>query len=110
MKTVLLLGGGGCQKNGAAKAREKGLNVVVADYLPDPPAARLAAAHVRVSSFDTAACLAVAREHRVDGVFTLGTDQPVLTAAAVSEALGLACPITPRTALAFWPGKPRWKN
>lgn len=100
MKTVLLLGGGGCQKNGAAKAREKGLNVVVADYLPDPPAARLAAAHVRASSFDTAACLAAAREHRVDGVFTLGTDQPVLTAAAVSEALGLACPITPRTALA----------
>lgn len=100
MQTVLLLGGGSCQINGAAKAREKGLRVVVADYLPDPPAARLASAHVRASSFDAAACLAAAREHKADGVFTTGTDQPVLTAAKVSEALGLASPIPAATALA----------
>ena len=100
-KRYCFLGGGGCQKKrGAAKARERALTWWWRITCPTrrPPARRRACAGQQL--LIAAACLAAARQHRVDGVFTLGTDQPVLTAAAVSQALGLACPITPRTALA----------
>ncbi len=73
---------------------------MLVDYFEAPPAASYADVHCRVSTFDVPACVEAAKKHGVDGVMTLGTDQPVLTAALVSEAMGLPTPITERTALA----------
>ncbi|MEG0943049.1 MAG: ATP-grasp domain-containing protein [Angelakisella sp.] len=72
----------------------------MADYTDNPPAAAFADIHLKISSFDTEACLCAAREHNVDGIMTLGTDQPVYTAAVVAEALGLPSCIDCETALA----------
>ena len=99
MKTLMLLGGSQCQLSAAKAVKAMGHRLVLADYLPDPPALRLCDAHARVSTFDAPACIAAAREHQVDGVFTVGTDQPVYTAARVAEALGLPSPISADTAL-----------
>ena len=94
----MLLGGSQCQLSAAKKAKAMGHRVVLADYTDNPPATAICDAHERVSTFDPEACLRAARKHRVDGVFTVGSDQPVLTAALVAQALGLPSPISVDTA------------
>ena len=94
MGKLLLLGGSQIQINAAKKAKALGHTVILADYLPRPPAAALCDVHVRVSTFDVQACIAAARKHQVTGVFTVGSDQPVFTAAAVAQALRLPSPIS----------------
>ncbi len=99
MGTLMLLGGSQCQLNAAVKAKAMGHRVLLIDYLAHPPAAEICDSHIRVSTFDVPACIAAARTHRVDGVCTTGTDQPVYTAACVADALGLPSPVTVQTAL-----------
>lgn len=99
MATLMLLGGSNCQLSAARTAKAMGHRLILADYLPNPPAAALCDRHERVSTFDTEACIRAARSHRIDGVFTVGTDQPVYTAARVAKALELPSPITVETAL-----------
>ncbi len=94
MKKLLILGGGSSQLSAVRRAKELGCYTIVADYLAQPPAAALADRHVRVSTFDVPGCLAVAQETGADGVLTLGTDQPLYTAAVISETLGLPFPLT----------------
>lgn len=100
LKTILLLGGGSCQLSAAKRASERGWRVILVDYTSNPPAAQYAFRHLPVSSFDTDACTAAAREYAVDGVLTVGTDQPVYTAARVADALGLPSPVSVETAYA----------
>ena len=94
----LVLGGGSCQLNLIKRAKERGDFVIVADYLPDCPGAALADAHVQVSTFDYEGVLRAAKEYRAQGVVTMGTDQPVLTAAMVADKLGFPFYISPDTA------------
>lgn len=96
---LLCLGAGFNQANAIRKAKSKGYTLVVSDYLPDAPGKRWADHAELVSTFDVEANLEVARKYGVDGVFTIGTDQPVYTAACVAQALGLPHMITPWTAL-----------
>ena len=100
MARLMVLGGSNCQRNALIAARRLGHQTVLIDYYDHPPAAELADIHVKASTFDLPACLAAAKEHRVDGIFTIGTDQPVYTAACVAEELGLPSPISAQTALA----------
>lgn len=96
----MILGGSNCQKNALIAAHALGHQTILIDYYDHPPAAELADLHVKASTFDIPACLAAAKEHHVDGIFTIGTDQPVYTAAYVAEKLGLPSPICANTALA----------
>ena len=96
---ILILGAGYMQLNAIRKAKEKGYTVIVADYLPDAPGKKLADYSEMTSTFDIAGNIEIARKHKVDGVFTIGTDQPVLTAARVAEALDLPGMISSLTAL-----------
>ncbi len=98
MKTVMLLGGSNIQMSAAIRLKQLGCRLILADYTENPPVAACADVHVHASTFDVDACLRTAREHRVDGVFTTGTDQPVYTAALVAAALGLPSPISAETA------------
>ena len=95
----MLLGGSNCQLSAARAVKAMGHRLVLADYLPCPPAQSLCDTHVQVSTFDAQGCIQAAKAQHVDGVFTVGTDQPVYTAALVAEALGLPSPITADTAL-----------
>lgn len=85
-----MLGAGPCQVNAIRRMEEEmGIEVVAADYYPDAPGKAFSTYQSEASTFDVKACLEAARRYEVDGVMTTGTDQPVHTAAAVSEALGL---------------------
>lgn len=95
----MLLGGSHCQWNAAQMVKTLGHGLVLVDYLANPPARALCDIHARVSTFDVDACIQAAKAHHVDGVFTVGTDQPVYTAARVADALGLPSAITPDAAL-----------
>jgi len=97
---LMVLGGGNCQQNFIQRAKDAGHFVIVADYLPDCPARHIADVHELVSSFDAEGVLQAARKHGIDGITTLGTDQPVLTAATVAEELGLPFYVSSETALA----------
>jgi len=96
---LLILGAGRNQINAIKKAKEKGHTVVVSDYLPDSPGKKLADFSEMTSTFDIEGNIEVARKYNVDGVLTVGTDQPVLTAARVAEALSLPRMISSVTAL-----------
>ncbi len=99
MAVLMLLGGSNGQLSAARRIKAMGHQVILADYYKDPPAAAVCDAHAQVSTFDAEACIQAAKEYGVNGVLTLGTDQPVYTAALVAKALGLPSPILVETAV-----------
>lgn len=86
---LMVLGGSNCQIHALERARERSIFTVLADYTKNPPAKELADIHEPISTFDAPACIEAAKRHQIQGVMTLGTDQPVLTAALTAKALGL---------------------
>lgn len=52
------------------------------------------------STFDVEGCLAIARKYKIDGILTVGTDQPVLTCAKVANELKLPFFLDVKTAKA----------
>ncbi len=87
---IMMLGAGHCQLNAIERLEnEMGLQVVAADYYDDAPGKALSTFKSNASTFDVKACMETAVKFEVDGVMTTGTDQPVYTAAAISESLGL---------------------
>jgi biotin carboxylase len=71
------------------RIKEKGHRVAVSDMNPSAPGLALADYPSVASSFDTDAVIRAARKAGTERFLTLGTDQPVLTAARASEALNL---------------------
>lgn len=98
--SLLILGGGANQLHAFELAKKRGLSTVLFDYLPHPPAADLADLHLQISTFDAEGCLAAAVTLPLDGVMTLGTDQPVYTAARIAEQLRLPSLLNVPTAFA----------
>lgn len=97
---LLILGGGSCQLNAIKMAKEKGYEVIISDYLKDNPGRQLCDTHEYISTFDAESNIEVGTRHNIDGVMTLGTDQPVYTAAVVSDKLELPSLINIDTAKA----------
>lgn len=97
---ILLLGAGNSQLNAIRRLKQLGHTVIVTDYFANPPGRAVADYHERVSTFDVAANLEVADRYQVDAVMTLGTDQPVYTAARIAEALQLPTSLDGATARA----------
>ena len=95
---LLVLGAGRHQTPLIRRAEERGIEVVVADYLPDSPGKAFASHSTMVDALDVDAVCEVAREFAVDGVVTTGTDQPVVTMAEVARRFGLPEIVTPETA------------
>jgi biotin carboxylase len=96
---LLVLGAGRHQAPLIARAEARGIRTVALDPYPDAPGKRLASIAVLGDAFDPAQVLDVARTHQVDGLTTVGTDQPVLVMAKVAAELGLPCHLTPEGAL-----------
>lgn len=74
------------------------MRVVAVDYFSDAPGKTLATWSSDASALDTEAVVEVAKEHQVDAVLTVGTDQAVVTMADAADRLGLPCYLTPRSA------------
>lgn len=91
---LLMLGASKAQLPGILKAKELGCKVVVCDYLKDAIGHQYSDVSYYVSTFDKEGVLQVAKNEAIDGIMTLGTDQPVLTSAYVSERLGLPTMLT----------------
>ena len=86
---LLILGGSNIQLNAVKKAKAKGHTVIVSDYYEEAPSKQVADYGEVVSTFDIEANIEVALKYGIDGVLTMGTDQPVLTAAEVAKKCGL---------------------
>jgi len=97
---LLILGGGYCQLNAIKMAKKKGYKIIISDYLEDNPGKQLCDNLENVSTFDVKGNIKVGEKYNIDGVLAVGTDQPVYTAAAVSEKLELPSLISSDTAKA----------
>lgn len=97
---LLILGAGHIQENAIRKAKALGHTVIVSDYYKDPPGKAWADFHERVSTFDIEKNIETGLKYRIDGVMTLGTDQPVYTAACVAKRLKLSSLLDVSTAKA----------
>ena len=88
-RRLLHLGGAEFQIPAIECARELGCFVITADNRPENPGHRLADLYANVSTVDRDAILDVARQHRVDGIMTYGSDVAAPTVCYVAEILGL---------------------
>jgi len=99
MKKVMILGAGSCQLNAIRRIKSLGHQVVASDYLKSSLGKEIADYAVLADTFSYEDTLRGAKEHQVDAVMTTGTDQPVLTAAKVSEEMGLISSLSSHQAL-----------
>lgn len=81
---IQILGGGNNQLNAIIRAKQKGHEVVLTDYYKNPPGRIDADFNECLSTFDVPGNIEVAKRYQVDGVMTVGTDQPVFTVASVA--------------------------
>ena len=84
-----MLGGGPAQAGIIRRARELGHRIIVSDRNLQAPGVLLADFPSGASSFDSREVLADARKFGAQALMTAGTDQPVLTAARVSQQRNL---------------------
>ena len=95
---VLVLGGGYCQLNMIKRLKSRGDYIILADYLADNPGKEYVDEHHMISTFDEPAVTQLAKESGAEAVMTMGTDQPVLTAALTGEKCGLPFYVDSKTA------------
>lgn len=86
---LMVLGAGKLQVNAIKRAEELGYAVLAVDYNETSVGKEYSTYQGLASTFDYDACLKLAREYAIDGIMTVGTDQPVLIAAQIAEALDL---------------------
>lgn len=89
MKKVLIIGAGFLQDFVIRKAKSMGYEVIAVDANPTSVGFRHADKYKVISIVDEQACLAYAKEEKIDGVLTAATDYGVLTAAYIAKELGL---------------------
>lgn len=93
-KKVLVLGGGLLQIPLMEKARQKGFAVFLSDYYENPPGKKYCDHSRQISTVNIEDNYKFVSEEKIDYIMTIGTDQPVYTAAFVSEKLKLPFPIS----------------
>lgn len=89
MTRLLVLGGGRHQLPLIKRAQERGVEVVLVDYLTDAPGREYASHSEVADATDPGAATEIARTYKVDGVTTTGTDLAIRAMTAVSAALDL---------------------
>lgn len=95
---LLILGGGNGQLSSIKKAKKMGHTVIISDYYKDAPGKKIADFSENISTFDIEGNIKVAKKYSIDGVMTVGTDQPVFTATKVAKELNLPHYLTEETA------------
>jgi len=99
MKKLMIVGAGSCQLNAIKKMKALGHHVIAADYNTWTQGKSLADESVLADTFDVEAIYESAKEHQIEGLLTVGTDQPVYTVSVVAERLNLPHFIDSETAL-----------
>src|SRR5574344_1231062 len=88
-KKLLLLGGIRYLLPVIKTAHEMGVYVITCDYIKDNIAHKYSDEYHNISILDKEAVLNLAKELKVDGILSFGTDPGVVVAAYVAEKLGL---------------------
>ena len=88
-KTVLVLGAGALQVPAIQTARRMGLRVVVLDANPAAPGLRLGDVGRVIDIIDGEACLALAKEERVNGVVHICCEVSMQVLGRINDELGL---------------------
>ncbi|MFA7116538.1 MAG: ATP-grasp domain-containing protein [Bacteroidales bacterium] len=91
-KKLLLLGGLKYLIPVIESAHKLGYYVITCDYIPDNIAHKYSDEYHNVSIIDKQAVLELAKKLKVDGIMSFAVDPGVVTAAYVSEKLGLPTP------------------
>ena len=81
------------------KLHERGYYVVLVDYLPNPPAKRVADEHIQASTLDKDQVLSIAKERGASLVISTCIDQANSVCCYVAEKLGLPHPYSYETSL-----------
>lgn len=89
MKKLLMVGAGSCQINAIKRIKKLGYYVIAADYNKTTYGKDLADEQVLADAFNVAEIFNCAKSLEVDGILTVGTDQPVYTVTKVAENLKL---------------------
>ena len=89
---AIVLGGTAPHIELIRQLHERGYKVVLADYLPNPPAKKHADIHEQVSTMDGDAVLEVARKYDAKLVMSACVDQANITACYVAEKMNLPHP------------------
>ena len=90
-KTIMILGASVLQLPAIIKAKQMGLNVVVADMNPNAVGFQEAGIIKEVvSTIDREAVLEAARRNHIHGIMTLASDMPMRTVAYVCKNMGLS--------------------
>ena len=87
---ALVLAGGYDQIALIKELKKRDYEVLLADYFENPPAKKEADSFAQISTLDEDRIYEFAKKERVNLVITACTDQALLTAANVSEKLGLS--------------------
>lgn len=91
-KTAIVLGGIAAHGELLRQLKQRGYYTVLIDYFENPPAKSEADVHVRESTMDQDKVLEIARKYHADLVLSGCVDQANVTAAYVSEQMGLFTP------------------
>jgi len=94
---LLVLGGGRHQIGLISYAVENGVEIILSDYLEGSPGHKIATKSYLTSTLDFEANLEHAINHKINGVITTGTDQPLLIMADICDRLGLSSYLTPES-------------
>ncbi|MGA2266274.1 MAG: ATP-grasp domain-containing protein [Phycisphaerae bacterium] len=98
MATLLVLAAGVLQVPAITTAKRMGLRVVAADGSADAPGLKLADRHYVVDITDADACLALARQEKIDGVIHICAEAAMWSLGRINRELGLKG-VDPPTAL-----------
>lgn len=96
---ALVLGGTAPHVLLVNKLHERGYYVVLVDYLPNPPAKKVADEHVQASTLDKEQVLSIAKERGASLVISTCIDQANSVCCYVAEKLGLPHPYSYETSL-----------
>ena len=89
MKKLMLLGGSRYLLSVIETAHKLGIYVITCDYLPDNTAHKFSDEYINVSIIDKEKVLEAAQNLQIDGIMSFACDPGVVTAAYVSEKMGL---------------------
>ena len=96
---AIVLGGTNPHVTLVNKLKKRGYYTVLIDYLPNPPAAKVADEHIKVSTMDQDAVLNISKSMNARLVITTNIDHANVTACYVAEKLGLPHPYSYETSL-----------
>ena len=90
MKKIMILGASLLQIPAIIRAKEMGLQVIVCDMNPDAIGFKEKGVIKEIiSTMDADVLLECAKKHKIDGVLTICTDQPMKSVARIASELGL---------------------